>query len=101
VERVPEAESDDYFASRPRGAQLGAWASAQSSVVDSRAEVTDSMRWLEQRFQGREVPRPSHWGGYVLSPSRVEFWQGQPDRLHDRIAYVRFRGGWRRERLSP
>jgi pyridoxamine 5'-phosphate oxidase len=101
VERLSAAESDAYFATRPRGAQLGAWASAQGSVIGSREELDGRVRELEQRFPD-EVPRPEYWGGYRLVPDAVEFWQGRPDRLHDREHFLRRADGtWRTERLSP
>ncbi|MBM3739558.1 MAG: pyridoxamine 5'-phosphate oxidase [Acidobacteria bacterium] len=101
VSRVPLEESAEYFASRPRGAQVGAWASRQSAVLQSRKELEEGVRLVETRFEGKEIPLPPHWGGYRLVPDRVEFWQGQPDRLHDRMVYIRQGAGWRRERLSP
>jgi len=101
VAKVTTRESDDYFATRPRGSQLAAWASSQSAVLANRGA-------LERRFAGyarkypEAVPRPPHWGGYRLVPEEVEFWQGRDDRLHDRIVYRRIRGGrWRMERLAP
>lgn len=102
AERVAAAESDAYFASRPRGSQLGAWASPQSRVVGSRAELAASYAAAERRFAGGEVPRPPHWGGLLVRPHRVEFWAGRPDRLHDRLRYVAAAGGgWVVERLAP
>jgi pyridoxamine 5'-phosphate oxidase len=101
VERLAASESDAYFASRPRGAQLGAWASAQGSVVGSRAELEERVREFDSRFPGR-VPRPEYWGGYRLRPDAVELWQGRPDRLHDREHFLlQPDGSWRSERLSP
>lgn len=94
--------SDAYFASRPRGSQLGAWASEQSSSLASRAELEQRLQAVETRFADGIVPRPPHWGGYRLEPGEIEFWQGRPDRLHDRIVYTRTPElGWRLARLSP
>jgi pyridoxamine 5'-phosphate oxidase len=101
VQRLPEADSDAYFASRPRGAQIGAWASPQSRVLAGRAELERSVAAVEARFEGADIPRPPNWGGYVVRPERVELWQGQLDRLHDRLRYERDGGGWRIERLAP
>lgn len=104
VERVPEDESTEYFHSRPRGSQLGAWASPQSSVIESRGVLEANLAEVEARYDGREVPRPPHWGGYVVQPVEVEFWQGRPNRLHDRLRYQRAapaEGSWHLERLAP
>lgn len=101
VERVSAAESDAYFASRPRGSQLGAWASAQSEPVASRAELDTTLREVTAHFAGRNVPRPSHWGGLRVVPEAVEFWQGRRDRMHDRLLYSRAALGWTISRLSP
>jgi pyridoxamine 5'-phosphate oxidase len=101
VARLPAQESDDYFAQRPRGHRLSAWASAQSSVIPSRAYLDARMREEDERFAGRDVPRPPYWGGFRLTADRVEFWSGRPDRMHDRVAYVAEEGSWRIERLSP
>jgi pyridoxamine 5'-phosphate oxidase len=98
--RISAQESDAYFASRPRGHQLGAWASAQSAVIASRDVIDAHMRELEARYPGA-VPRPPHWGGFRLTPAVFEFWQGQADRLHDRLRYRRAGTAWLRERLSP
>jgi pyridoxamine 5'-phosphate oxidase len=98
---IAAAESDAYFARRPRGHQLSAWASEQSSVVASRATLEDAMRAAERRFAGGDVPRPPQWGGYRVVPDRIEFWQGRPDRVHDRLAYARAGDAWVRERLAP
>jgi len=101
VERLSAAESDEYFATRPRGSQLGAWASPQSAPLADRATLEAAVRAQEQRFGAAPVPRPAHWGGYRLVPARCEFWQGRADRLHDRIVYARAAVGWSRARLAP
>jgi pyridoxamine 5'-phosphate oxidase len=101
VARVSAAESDAYFALRPRGARLGAWASPQSRAVADRAALERNLARAEARFAGREVPRPPHWGGYRLAAASVEFWQGRPDRVHDRLLYRRVRGAWTLRRLAP
>ena len=95
-------DSEPYFHSRPRGSQLGAWASRQSMVLSSRAELEDRYAELERRWpEGTEVPMPEFWGGYRLRPERMEFWQGRPSRLHDRFRYTRAGDGWERYRLAP
>ncbi|CAN5671826.1 pyridoxamine 5'-phosphate oxidase [soil metagenome] len=102
VERLPEVESDAYFQSRPRGSQIGAWASAQSDLLPTRETLEEQYRETERRFEGQTViPRPPFWGGYRLIPERIEFWYGRPDRLHDRVSYTREQGNWRIERLYP
>jgi pyridoxamine 5'-phosphate oxidase len=102
VTKITAAESDVYFASRPLGSQLGAWASRQSQVIGGRAPLEARMRDLEVTYAGRELPRPPYWGGYRLTPSAIEFWQGRPNRLHDRLRYRHVEpGGWLIERLSP
>jgi len=101
VTRVERAETEAYFAARPRGSQLGAWASPQSRVVPSRAALEDAVREIEERFAGGEVPAPPNWGGYRLAPDVVEFWQGRADRLHDRIRYRLDGDAWVIERLAP
>jgi pyridoxamine 5'-phosphate oxidase len=102
VERVSEAESDAYFRGRPLGSRLGAWASHQSEVISGRDVLEDRARELARRFLEGEVPRPPFWGGFRVRPLSIEFWQGRPDRLHDRLRYQRMQpDGWRIERLSP
>ncbi len=101
VERLAESESDSYFATRPRDSQLGAWASPQSQPIDSRDELDRRLAQVEERFGDGGIPRPPNWGGFLLRPQVVEFWQGQVGRLHDRFRYTRDDGGWRIERLAP
>jgi pyridoxamine 5'-phosphate oxidase len=102
VERVSEHESEVYFRSRPRGARIGAWASPQSRVVPGRAALESLFVKLESDYPGDEVPRPPNWGGYRVVPDSIEFWQGRPNRLHDRIRYSRqSEGSWLIERLAP
>jgi pyridoxamine 5'-phosphate oxidase len=104
VERVSSAESDAYFATRPRGAQVGAWASPQSEPLVDRAELVARTAEVEDRFAGVDVPRPPHWGGFRVVPDEVEVWQGRADRLHDRFLYRRDPSvptGWTLTRLAP
>jgi pyridoxamine 5'-phosphate oxidase len=101
IEDVDAAEADAYFASRPRGSQLAAWASAQSSVIEGRAALEAQERMHRERFGEGLVPRPPFWGGYRLVPAVVEFWHGRESRLHDRLRYTRTVSGWRIERLAP
>jgi pyridoxamine 5'-phosphate oxidase len=101
VERASDAESDAWFAARPRASQISAWASAQSAPLSSRDALLERVREVEARFAGREVPRPPFWGGYRLVPDRVELWQGRESRLHERVRFTREADGWRAERLSP
>lgn len=99
--RLSDSESDAYFASRPRGSRLGAWASEQSRPVEDRSVLEERVRQLEARYEGREIPRPPFWGGYRVEPEVVEFWQGRESRLHDRLVYGRTGDGWQIERLQP
>jgi len=101
VERLPEEESLAYFRSRPRGSQLGAWASPQSRVIPSREVLDGRLADLEAQYADAEIPLPPFWGGYRVVPDAVEFWQGRPSRLHDRLLYTRAGGEWTRVRLAP
>ncbi|GAA3584594.1 MULTISPECIES: pyridoxamine 5'-phosphate oxidase [Marinobacter] len=101
VEKVSKTESLKYFASRPRGSQLGAWVSEQSQVITSRGLLEQKVAEIKQRFSAGEVPLPSFWGGYRVIPQRFEFWQGRPSRLHDRFEYLRQDDGWLIQRLQP
>ena len=102
VTKVEPTESQTYFKSRPRGSRIAAWASDQSAVVLNRSELEQKWNQFEKQFPEQEVPCPANWGGYVLSPSRIEFWQGRPNRLHDRFRYTRQPDKtWLFERLSP
>jgi pyridoxamine 5'-phosphate oxidase len=100
VEQLSEAASDAYWASRQRGAQIGAWASPQSSVIASRTTIDAAAKAMAARYRDRDVPRPPFWGGYRVVAETIEFWQGRDDRLHDRLRY-RLQGGWVVERLAP
>ena len=101
LEKISAEESDAYFKSRPRESQLGAWTSQQSESVGSRAELEKKYKETEEKFKGVDVPRPPHWGGYLLKPDVIEFWQGRPSRLHDRIQYTLKNEKWVIERLAP
>jgi len=101
VEQVSDAESDEYHASRPRGSQLGAWTSWQSEVIPGREILEARLVELTARFGDGPIPRPAHWGGFRLLPTVLEFWQGRPSRLHDRLRYRKTESGWVLERLSP
>jgi len=102
IEKVSAAESDEYFNSRPVGSRIGAWASPQSSVIPSRETIENNIVKYEGAFAGAEIPRPPHWGGYIVKPMVIEFWQGRPNRLHDRIQYSKQQdGSWGFERLAP
>ena len=99
--RQSESESDQYFSSRPRSSQIGAWVSAQSAVIGSRDELDIRFTELSKKFEGREVSRPPHWGGFLVDIRSFEFWQGRPNRLHDRILFTKSKAGWTRVRLAP
>ncbi len=101
VEVVSAAESDEYFNSRPRSSQIGAWVSAQSAVITDRAVLETRQHELEQTYADRPIPRPDHWGGFRVVPDQIEFWQGRPSRLHDRLRYRLEDDAWLIERLSP
>jgi pyridoxamine 5'-phosphate oxidase len=101
VERTSDAESLDYWTTRPRGSQVAAWSSPQSHPLSGRGELEARVEETEERFAGSEVPLPPFWGGYRLLPASIEFWTHRDDRLHDRVRYVRDGEGWRRERLAP
>ena len=102
VEKVATEESDSYFASRPRGSQLGAWVSNQSHVIEGRHYLENQLSYFEAAFEGKAVPKPGHWGGYRVIPDYVEFWQGRPSRLHDRLVYQKTEeNNWKIERLAP
>lgn len=102
AEKISENLSDGYFESRPAGSKLGAWASEQSSVVPSRKYLDDRLAHFEKKFENKDIPRPEFWGGYLIRPSKMEFWQGRPNRMHDRICYtLQENYDWKIERLAP
>ena len=102
VEKISTEESENYFQSRPRESQLGAWCSVQSSVLESRAELDNKYITLEKKYEGKEIPKPPYWGGFKVLPSAIEFWQGRTSRLHDRLRYThQGNDNWLIERLSP
>lgn len=102
VEKVTEKESDAYYQSRPKGSRIGVWASPQSEVIESSQWLIDRASALEEKYAQSEIPRPSHWGGYLVRPVTIEFWQGRPSRLHDRLLYtLKDDGKWGVERLAP
>ena len=102
VEKITEEESDTYFHSRPEGSRIGAWSSPQSEIVESRYFLEDNYSNFQQKFEGRDVPRPPHWGGYRLVPASIEFWQGRSNRMHDRIKFTKVENNaWERVRLAP
>ena len=102
AEKIAENMSDGYFESRPDGSKLGAWASNQSKVVASREELENQLKSYEEKFKDQEIERPKHWGGYIVKPVSIEFWQGRPNRLHDRLRYTLLEDfSWKLERLAP
>lgn len=102
IEKVSEAESDEYYFSRPVGSQVGAWCSPQSSVIESRQVIEENVKRYEAQFANTPITRPAHWGGYRLKPQLLEFWQGRPNRLHDRLQYsLQADASWKIERLAP
>jgi pyridoxamine 5'-phosphate oxidase len=101
AEKTPGVQSDAYFKTRPDASKLSAWASEQSQAVDSRTDLEKKFREMETKFRGGEIPRPPHWGGFLVKPDRIEFWQGRLNRLHDRICYTREKDEWVIKRLSP
>ena len=100
IEKVNQSESDDYFLSRPLGSRIGSWASPQSTVIPSRHVLEENVERYQKEF-GEDVPRPAHWGGYIVKPALIEFWQGRSSRLHDRILYTLLNGEWKIQRLAP
>ncbi|MBI3220102.1 MAG: pyridoxamine 5'-phosphate oxidase [Bacteroidetes bacterium] len=102
AKRVDEAQSTAYFVSRPKGSQIGAWASPQSSIIKDRFILEERVAVLEKKFEGsNQIPKPKQWGGYAVEPHEIEFWQGRPSRLHDRIVYYQSEGEWIKHRLAP
>jgi len=99
--KISSSQSDDYFSSRPRESQLGAWASDQSSIINLYYKLMNKVDEFEGMFKGKTVNRPLHWGGYCIAPEKVEFWQGRPSRLHDRLLYTKEENNWKKERLAP
>lgn len=101
LHKLSDAESDAYFNSRPRESQIGAWVSPQSSIIESREILNERFREFTDKFEGHPVPRPAHWGGYIIRPNFYEFWQGRPNRLHDRLTYRLHDGAWKISRMAP
>lgn len=101
AEKINEAESTDYFKSRPIDSQLGAWASPQSQVIESRDFLDKNYLYVQEKFKNREIEKPPHWGGYIIIPEYFEFWQGRSNRLHDRLEYLRAKDDWEIHRLAP
>src|ERR1019366_3672902 len=102
IEKIDGKQSDDYFQSRPVGSRIGAWASPQSTVIENRGIIENNVLKYQEQFSSMDIPRPQHWGGYVVKPIKIEFWQGRSNRLHDRIEYtLQTNGKWKRVRLAP
>ena len=101
VKQISEEASDEYFKTRPRTSQIGAWVSNQSNSITLQFNFKKIITQIENKFKNREVERPPHWGGYYINPNKIEFWQGRPSRLHDRLAYTLINGGWKYKRLAP
>lgn len=102
AEKLPESKSDNYFESRPNGSKLGAWASEQSKIVESRETLEISLKAFTEKFKNKEIKRPKHWGGFIVKPISIEFWQGRPNRMHDRIRYtIKEDFSWKLDRLAP
>lgn len=101
AEKISDAASDEYFYSRPEGSRIGAWTSPQSQPIPNRLFLENKYLELTEQYKGKDVPRPSHWGGYIVRPQKIEFWQGRPSRLHDRILYTKNEKGWQIQRIAP
>ncbi|GAB4248232.1 MAG: pyridoxamine 5'-phosphate oxidase [Vicingaceae bacterium] len=101
AQKVNAKTSDEYFKNRPRESQIGAWASNQSEEIKSREELIEKVKYYEKKFEGKDVPRPEHWGGFLIKLKKIEFWQGRPNRLHDRIVYLNQNSSWIIKRLNP
>lgn len=101
IEKISAADSEEYFQSRPVGSRIGAWCSPQSSVIADRSILENNVEHYSNKFNTQEVPRPDHWGGYIVKPTAIEFWQGRSSRLHDRLRYTKIAENWKIERLAP
>jgi len=101
TDKIPESESENYFSSRPRGSQIGAWVSDQSKIINSRSELEEKLSTYNTQFGDELVPKPDHWGGFIVKPFMIEFWQGGLQRLHDRVRFQRKEDTWHIDRLSP
>ena len=101
IEKISAKDSEEYFQSRPVGSRIGAWCSPQSSVIANRSILENNVEHYSNKFNAQEVPRPEHWGGYIVKPTSIEFWQGRSSRLHDRLRYTAIENNWKIERLAP